>query len=95
MPFKQSVPSSKGGFPFVAFSNADKMVGMLEVDLGIDSHQSRSVEEVRGKWKWVSVFLGELVQPLEIYTQLEGAILLLDEKDRSSVRGSGWTDESY
>ena len=35
-PLKRPVLSLEGGFPFVAIGDADEVVGMLQVDLGVD-----------------------------------------------------------
>ena len=43
-PFKRSVAGVEGSFPFITFSNVDKVVGMLEIDLGVDLSLSGSVQ---------------------------------------------------
>ena len=35
-PLKRPVSSPEGGLPFVAISNADKVVGVSQVNLGVD-----------------------------------------------------------
>ena len=35
-PLERPVLGLEGGFPFIAISNMDKVVGMLQVDLGVD-----------------------------------------------------------
>ena len=42
----------------------------------------------------VLVFLRDLVKTSEVDTELHGALLLLDEEDRSSARGTGWAYEA-
>ena len=36
IPFKRSVASAEGGFPFIALVDPDKVVSVLQIDLGID-----------------------------------------------------------
>ena len=41
-------------------------------------------------WKWVVVFLHDLVEPSEVYAKVEGTILFANNEDRSSMsRGRG------
>jgi hypothetical protein len=47
------------------------MIGMLEVNLGIDLHFSWTFEEVRGAGKGIAVFLHDLIESLEVDTQSE------------------------
>ena len=42
-PLKRPVPGPEGGLPFVAISNADEVVGMSQVDLGIDPGLAQSI----------------------------------------------------
>ena len=35
-PLERPISSPEGGFPFVTIGNADKVVGMSQVDLGVD-----------------------------------------------------------
>ena len=49
----------------------DKMVGMLEVDVGEQSCFSWAVQEIRDPGKWVLVFLCDFVKSMEIDTKLE------------------------
>ena len=55
-PFKRAIARAESGFWFIAFSNSDKMIGVLEVDLGIDSSSTRTVKEVRDERKRIVVF---------------------------------------
>ena len=43
-PFEQTVLGSEGGFPFVALSDTDEMIGMPKIYFGIDSGFSGRVE---------------------------------------------------
>ena len=42
-PLERSISGPEGGFPFVTIGDADKVVGMLQVDLGVDPCLSRSI----------------------------------------------------
>jgi len=46
-PFKGAIVSLECGFPFVTFADSDKMVGMLEVNVGEHSCFTWTVKEIR------------------------------------------------
>jgi len=45
-PFKGAIVSSECGFPFVNFTDSDKMVGVLEVNVGEQSCFMQTVQEI-------------------------------------------------
>jgi len=47
----------KCGLPFISFSNADQMVYVAEIDLGVDLCLARRVKEVRDEREQIVVFL--------------------------------------
>ncbi|EKM75789.1 hypothetical protein AGABI1DRAFT_45772, partial [Agaricus bisporus var. burnettii JB137-S8] len=49
-PFKGTIASTESSFPFVTISNADKMIGMPEVNFGIDVSFAGRVKEIGNKW---------------------------------------------
>jgi hypothetical protein len=55
------------------------MIGMLEVNLGIDLGFLQTFKQVCGVGKGIVVFLRDLVESTEVDTQSEWAILLADE----------------
>src|SRR5882724_11603415 len=66
---------------------------MPEINLGVDSCLSWCIKEVRNEWKWISVFLGDLVEASKIDAKLKRAVFLPNEEDRSSVQGARGTNE--
>jgi hypothetical protein len=80
-PLIRTVSSPEGGFPLVSFGDADKMVCMSEIYLGVDPGFARGVQQIFGERKWVAVLLGNFVKSAEIHTESEGAILLSNEED--------------
>ena len=42
-PLERPVPGPEGGLPFIAIGDADKVVGMSQVDLGIDLGLAQSI----------------------------------------------------
>jgi hypothetical protein len=70
------------------------MVGMPEVELGIDFCSARGFKEVGGAREWVSVFLRDLVEPVVVHAQSEASIFFPHEEDRRSVRRVGGSDET-
>ena len=61
-PFKRAIASAECSFPFVTIRNADKVVGMLKIDLCIKSGFPWCIQEVRDQGKWVTILLGNLVE---------------------------------
>ena len=45
-PFKRAIVSSECGFPFIAFTDSDKMVGMSEVNVGEQLCFTWTVQEI-------------------------------------------------
>jgi len=65
---------------------------MPEINLGVDSCLSWCIQEVRNEWKWISVFLGNLVEASEINTESKRAVFLPNKEDRCSMGRVGWMD---
>jgi hypothetical protein len=55
------------------------VIRVTEVNLGVDSGLSGSVEEVGGEWNRVSVFLRDAIETAKIHAEPEGTVFLLDE----------------
>ena len=70
---------TEGSLPFVPFMDPDKVVCVLEIDLREESGLTRAIREVGDARKWVSVFLCDLIEALEVDAKSQGAIFLLDE----------------
>ena len=51
----------EGGLPFVSIGNADQMIRMPEIELGVDLSSAWGFEQVGGAGKWVSVCFRDLV----------------------------------
>ena len=47
------------------------MIGVTETNGGIEAGFTHSGQEVGNEWKWITVLLGNLVQPTEINTETE------------------------
>ncbi|KIK76261.1 hypothetical protein PAXRUDRAFT_170434 [Paxillus rubicundulus Ve08.2h10] len=84
----------EGSLPFISGCDSDEMVGMLEVNLCIYFTAAWRVEEVGDEQKWIVVFLHDFVEFLEVDTKAEGAVLLADKEDWSSMSKRGWMDET-
>lgn len=94
-PFERTVTSSEGGFPLITFGDPNEMISVSQVDLGINACFARDIEEVRNERKRISIFLRNVVEATIIHTKTEVTILLFDEKDGSTVRGFGGTNETH
>jgi hypothetical protein len=55
------------------------MIGMAEIDLGVDPCLLGSLKEVRDARKRVVVFFGEFVKTAEVIAEAESVVLLLAE----------------
>ena len=60
----------KGCFPFVTFCDADQMVSVARIELGVYFCMARSVEEFRNEWKRIAILFGDLVQSMEVGTEM-------------------------
>ena len=52
---------AEGGLPFVSVGDADQMIRMPEIELGVDLSSAWGFEQVRGAGKWISVLFCDLV----------------------------------
>ena len=78
-PFKGAIAGPKGGFPFVAFRNADQVISVPEINCGVKAGFARCGEEVGNEGKWISVLLGDPVKTSEVNTEAEGSVLFTGE----------------
>ena len=69
----------EGSLPFVPFVDLDKVLCVLEIDFRKKSGLATAIQEVGDAWKWVSVFLRDSIEALEVDAKSQGAIFLLDE----------------
>ena len=72
----------------------DEVIGMSEINGGIDTGFTCSGKEVRNEQKGISVFFGYLIETLEIYAEAEGFIFLKGEDYWSTMGGGSLMDES-
>ena len=66
----------------------DKVIGMSEIDGGIDTGFTHSGKEVGNEWKRISILFGYFIEASEIYAEAEGFIFL-EGKDYWSTMGGG------
>ena len=85
---------SKCGFLFISFLDADKVVGMSEVERSVNASFSGRLEKVRDEQKWILIFLCDFVKATEIDAEAEGAILFTNEKNRGTVWRGGGLDKT-
>ena len=93
-PFIRSVVSPECGFPFVAFCDADQMIGVSEIYFCIVLCLLGSVKQVFREREWVPVLFGDLVEATVVHTKSEGSIFLDCEQNQSSVQRSGQVDKA-
>ena len=60
------------------------VVASTEVKLSVDLCAAKLVEEVGDKWNWVPILSSNLVEVLEVHTELQGAVLLLGKENRGT-----------
>ena len=85
LPLKRTITSLECGFPFVAFSYSDKVIGVSEVYGGVNLGFARSGQQVRDEWKWILVLLGDPVKTSEVNTKTEGSVLFPNKEHRGSM----------
>ncbi len=85
MLFKGAIAGPEGCFPFITFGYAYKMISMLKIQFGVDVGRAHGVEEIRNEWKGIAIFLGCLVEAMEIDTKMEFTSLFLDKEHQSSM----------
>ena len=54
----------------------DEVIGMLEIDGGIDMGFTCSGKEVRNEWKTISILFGDFIEASVIYAEVEGFVFL-------------------
>ena len=81
-------------FPFITICNTDEVIGMSEINGGINMGFTRSGKEVRNEWKGISVFFGYFIETSEIYAEVEGFIFLEGEDYWSTMGGGSLADKS-
>ena len=72
----------------------DKVIGMSEINGGIDTGFTHSCKEVGNEQKGISVFFGYFIETSEIYAEAEGFIFLKGEDYWSTMGGGSLVDES-
>ena len=72
----------------------DEVIGMLEINGGIDTGFTRSGKEVRNEQKGISVFFGYFIETSEIYAEAKGFIFFKGKDYRSTMGGGSLADES-
>ena len=93
-PFKRTIAGSESGFPFITVRNMDEVIGMSEINGGIDTGFTCSGKEVRNEQKGILVFFGYFIETSEIYTEAEGFIFLEGEDYWNTMGGGSLVDES-
>ena len=58
----RTISCAECGLPFVAFGDADKVVGSAKVDFGEDACRAQAVEKVGNEGERVPVFLGDSIE---------------------------------
>ena len=72
----------------------DEVIGMSEINGGIDMGFTHSGKEVRNEQKGISVFFGYFIETSEIYAEAEGFIFFKGKDYQSTMGGGSLADES-
>ena len=70
------------------------MIGVSEINGGIDTGFTCSGKEVRNEWKGISVFFCYFIETSEIYAEVDGFIFLEGEDYWSTMGGGSLADKS-
>ena len=62
-PFKRTIVGAESSFPFITVCNMDKVIGVSEIDGGIDTGFTHSGKEIGNEQKMISIFLEILLRP--------------------------------
>ena len=93
-PFKRTVAGAESGFPFITIHNTDKVIGMSEIDGGIDMGFTCSGKEVGNERKRILILFGYFIEASKIYAEAEGFIFLESEDYQSTMGGGSLADKS-
>ena len=92
--FKKTIAGAESGFPFITVHNTDKVIGMSEINGGVDMGFTHSGKEVGNEQKRISIFFGYFIEASEIYTEVEGFIFLEGKDHWSTMGGRSLADKS-
>jgi hypothetical protein len=85
----------KGSFVFVTGGNSEQVIGVPEIQFGVNTCLSRCIEEIHDQRKRITILLRDAVQSTVVDTKPETSILLLSEEDRSTMGGTRWINEIH
>jgi hypothetical protein len=83
----------KGGFVFATGGNLEQVIGVLEIQFGVNMRLSRCIEEIHNQRKQIIILPRGVAQPTAANTKPETSILLLSEEHRSTMGGTRWINE--
>ena len=92
--FEVTVAGAEGGLGNVVGVDADLVVAGAEVNLGEVLGTLKAVEEFVDARQRVAVLDGDVVERAVVDAHARGAVLLLDEQDRSAEGRLGGLDEA-
>ena len=90
--FIESSVGDEGGFPLVTFFYSDIVIPPSYIKLGEDLGVFKFVDEIGNQGKGICISDSVAVEVPVILARSEAAILFLDEEERGSLGGFGWTD---
>jgi len=61
--------SAEGGFPFFTFCNANKVVGVIEVNFCECTGFLQCIKQVRDEWKRITILLADFVKSMIVDTK--------------------------
>jgi hypothetical protein len=93
--FEMTVAGAEGGFPLIAFFDAEKVITRSQIELGEVFGSLEPIHDLVREGKRVAVLDGDGVETPVVHAEAERSVLFLDEHDRSPSRGFGISDESF
>ena len=93
-PFERTIAGAESSFPFITICNMDKVIGMLEINGGVDMGFTCSGKEVGNEQKGILILFGYFIEASEIYAEAEGFIFLEGEDYWSTMGGGSLADKS-
>ena len=86
-PFKRTIAGVESGFPFITIRDMDQVIGMSEINGGIDTGFTCSGKEVRNEQKGISVFFGYFQKSMQRWRVLSFL--------RAKITRAPWEEEVW
>ncbi|KIO07652.1 hypothetical protein M404DRAFT_136010 [Pisolithus tinctorius Marx 270] len=70
-PLVRTITSAECRFPFISVCDADQMIGMAEIDLGVDFSAAWRVKQVGDEQQRIAIFFRDFIESSIVYAEAE------------------------